>query len=41
MDNLRNDLQCPISMDFFNEPVIASDTHTYSQRELNQWIEST
>ncbi|CAM4777575.1 unnamed protein product [Rotaria magnacalcarata] len=36
-DNL---LRCPITMELFHDPVLASDGHTYERQEIEQWIRS-
>ncbi|CAF3802955.1 unnamed protein product [Rotaria magnacalcarata] len=33
-------LRCPITMDLFHDPVVASDGHTYERQAIEQWIRS-
>ena len=35
---LRDEFTCPITRELFNDPVIASDGHTYCRSAIEQWI---
>lgn len=39
MENLTNDLICPISGEIFKDPVIASDGFTYEREMIEKWLE--
>ena len=34
----QNDLECPITGDLFENPVIAADGHTYSRSGIERWF---
>ena len=35
-----NEFMCPISLNLLNDPVIASDGHTYERKEIEKWFAS-
>ena len=39
LEDIPDDLCCPISRETFRDPVVASDGHTYSREAIENWIE--
>ena len=39
MDAIPDEYKCPIGMDIFSDPVIASDGHTYERENITKWLE--
>lgn len=33
-------IKCPISLQIFNEPVVASDGHVYEKNEIIHWLQN-
>lgn len=40
MDTIPDEYKCPIGMDIFSDPVIASDGHTYERENITKWLET-
>jgi ankyrin repeat protein len=40
MDDLLSDLKCPITLQVFNQPVIASDGHVYEREALDEYLKT-
>jgi len=38
MELTKEDFTCPISLQIFNDPVLASDGHHYEKILLEEWI---
>ena len=39
LEDIPDDLCCPISREIFRDPVVASDGHTYSREAIENWLE--
>jgi Mg-chelatase subunit ChlD len=39
MDAIPDEYKCPIGMDIFSDPVIASDGHTYERENIMKWLD--
>ena len=39
MDTIPDEYKCPIGMDIFSDPVIASDGYTYERENIMKWLE--
>ena len=38
LENIREDLECPISTEIIKNPIITPDGFTYEKQELKNWI---
>jgi uncharacterized protein len=34
------DYICPLTLEIYNDPVVAADGHTYEREEIQKWIDS-
>ena len=34
-----DELLCPITLEIFRDPVVASDGHTYERKAIEEWIQ--